>query len=1019
MSELFIDTDVEYVSIALNAKDGSGTATFLLGKDYFASGELYTTNDPIYPILAESPRAQRGVGIYAGIKFDTQLSLYGKSDLYRKGFSFCDLLEDYDIHDAEVKIWYVTKARDALATYSADTAVRQTLRAVDSYYNEATGILTVTCKDTWFKDKEVSKKLDPSMFPDLDPRWDGEYGAVIFGQSSVAGNGIVIDAPVTFKQYEFITGASFDLFAGWAYGTHQPKAVDRIIVQNQHKTKNNEDWITLSSTNTPYGESVSSPVADPANWGRDLSRFQRGIIYTPTEGQVLTAVTARLEANDLSRCADIIDGQYFFNASNWAMLTAGDRDFTIEMVLKFDALHTTANRIIARCGDTTTGTLEWMIYFDTVDDKITFGISTDGSTIAKTVKWGTAASTGTWYHVVCQHDAGAGDAIGIYVNAGTVVTTARGADFPTDRNGSFSIGVNLAGETGFDGKLQIFRYWRRLITGSEVTALYNSGNWKLTADMSDTEKERLQCSYDFQEPYGTRKDSYGRADLTPGSVSSSVATDISYDYSTKAITPSNAKGEMAVEIYHATTRDSGDTYTVIGTPLRRMAIDNAYTPLAGGNDSIIIVDPPLTIAPDVTYLVALTYTNEDTDTYFVRCWYDGNSGSTHYARDIRRNDQAWVKQTDVRLFLKLNFASTLNTFTVDNEDGINDYAKKNVTHHAVSIYDTSYQIDPTTQMIYKLGMQGLKDDGSGTYTGSASAIIENPAAIIHFTLMNSDFGLGLSSTYVDTSSLTTAKTAMSTFGLSHKIAITEETTAEDLILEICRQARMIVYKTRAGKIALKVPSAISSIDIDLSEVKERGDLALIDVRDNDYSSIVNSFKQYYSPDMLNLPSDPALIRRAEREKLAGKLELNASYSSASDTGRVDICAASEARYGKREMTFPLDFFDSASYAIKIQNYYCDRYSTLQRRVEFRIPRRRYYSSLGLFSNIKISHTGIETSNGTTLLAKQFYDYDVIKAYDNGVPSVVWQGGVIKAQVLEIEEEGPWMRIVAETVSEFS
>ena len=190
------------------------------------------------------------------------------------------------------------------------------------------------------------------------------------------------------------------------------------------------------------------------------------------------------------------------------------------------------------------------------------------------------------------------------------------------------------------------------------------------------------------------------------------------------------------------------------------------------------------------------------------------------------------------------------------------------------------------------------------------------------------------------------------------------------------------------------------------------------IRDADYSTVVNEFRQAYKPDDLNRPNNADVLPKNERDKLAGILEITPTSSTNSDTFRQNLCSVSQAKYGKREMTFPLSFYDAATDAQKIQNYYCDRFSTLQKRAILRLPRRTYFNTLDLFSTVQAHHVGISAYDGTALPGKQHYQGTPIVTYSENIPSVVWAGGVFEGQVYEVEEEGPWFTITAETVSVF-
>lgn len=1021
MSSLFVDTDIWLVKITLYNKSGSGSTAYSFTRDWHNSNALYSGSPETYPLLAEDPLTGGEIGRYSGVRRDTTILLHGKSDMTAKGQSFMDLLELADFQHSDVWIYYYPKSKDAAISSVDAKTLRGKLKGFDKSYDEATGIVSLIARDVWFKDKEISKPLKAANFYSLDPKWESEYGAIVFGQSTTSGEGVTIDAPYIQRDNTSIP-AFAQFFAGWNFGSHSTKAFDRVLLRNQNRERNPDAWVAMDSSSTDYGDTVSSPVADPANWPRDLSRYERGIVYTPSAGaKLLTCVIAKLQNNQNARYADIADGQHFYNNSNPDFLSAGDVDFTFKCTLIADTAHTASNRVIAAQGDSASATLEWQLYFNTADDKLTFGISVDGSTIAVSVKWGTALTTGVEYDVVVQHDS-AGNQLGIFVNAGTVVTQATGASVMTRRNGPFHIGSNVSTIPGFDGKMFAVGYWSRLITGVgfEVTTLYNSGQSLLFSELSDTMRDRLRCFWDMGEPYGMREDASGSADLMPATNNNAVSPQIPYSTGARTVTLATSKGDLSVEIYHAETRDSGVSYAPIGGAIRKFSIDLTYAPLTGSGSDCFFIPDPVVLAPNVVYLIQLSFSNDTTNVYFVRCWYDSNAGSVHYAIDKRRDDQNWSKQTDVRLDLRLGFASHSSSPATNTVDGTNYYTYSQLNAKAVNAFwDSGNQKYLTNDVDLKLGVKGLADDGSGTYTGVASAVIENPSDIIRFGLMHATFGLGLTSSDVNTTALSSVRSSLSALGITHKIVIDRETFLEEFILEIARQSRTIFYKERQGKLSLKFPTtARAAIDYTLTEADMRGDFILDSVTDNDYSEVINACVQYYKPDTLNLPDDPAVIRRDVREKLSGKLELSSATSTAGDTFRKAQALASETLYGRREMSESLDHFDSASIAQIVQNYNFDRYNVPQTRFRFRIPMRDWYNVADFFTNIRAIHTGISEADGTSIEGSAHTTGTGLTVYDEGIPGFVWSGGTLEGQALVFEEQGAWMSIVCETTAVF-
>jgi hypothetical protein len=87
-------------------------------------------------------------------------------------------------------------------------------------------------------------------------------------------------------------------------------------------------------------------------------------------------------------------------------------------------------------------------------------------------------SEGTWYYLQAQHDA-AGDKLRIRVNDGAWDEVATGGVAPTDSAAAFYIGAYGNGGSPivfWDGLINQFAFWKRLVTDEELDAIYNGGD---------------------------------------------------------------------------------------------------------------------------------------------------------------------------------------------------------------------------------------------------------------------------------------------------------------------------------------------------------------------------------------------------------------------------------------------------------------------------------------------------------------------------------------------------------------
>ena len=791
-SILFPEVDVEVVKITLTKKDNSGTTTLYFGLDYWASGRLYTTNPEVLPLLVSSPTVRRGVGIYAGIKYDVSVDLYAKTAMTEAGKSFSDLLDVYEIQNADVQVLYYSKPIGDVTTHSDSVNIRQTLKVIEVRYSDDGATASLRCRDVFFKDKEVSKRLDVGTTTlagyEHNGKLLGQYGAIVFGASTDTSAGIIIDAPWISARRFYLPGPAqyypvMSLFSGFVFTNHPNKAFIQLYGRNQHKKVDDTEWLKLdipADANVAY-DGNSSIVGGVTT---SMQTYWRGVANSPPHGKA------------------------------------------------------------------------------------------------------------------------------IIVNAMTIYM--------------LELGTVAAGD-----------------------------------------------------------------------------------------------GNAFIEISFAETTGGALPWAPVGSVLRSAKIDGTNTVFdAGGALTTFEFSPPIVMNNAEAYFIKVGWSNTDDAANAIQTKVVADASYAHFYQSKAENETAWQTGSAVRLPIEIfalggswsdGAGSVFSTYGMHGKSG---------PYHSSTGTGTEMQ-NINRSVEFKIGISGIADNGSGTYTGSANAVIENPSDIVRFTLMNADFGLGLSSTYVNTSTLDSVRSSLSSLGLKLKIVIDRETTAEELINEICRQSRIVYYKTKDGKVALYYPVPINNtFTARLSQAVLGGEMQIESIRDADYSTVVNEFKQSYQPDELNQPKDVDVLPRAERDKLAGILEITPTSSTNSDTFRQNLCSVSQAKYGKREMTFPLSFYDAATDAQKIQNYYCDRFSTLQKRAILRLPRRTYFNTLDLFSTIQAHHVGISAYDGTALPGKQHYQGTPIVTYSENIPSVVWAGGVFEGQVYEVEEEGPWFTITAETISVF-
>ncbi len=177
-------------------------------------------------------------------------------------------------------------------------------------------------------------------------------------------------------------------------------------------------------------------------------------------------------------------GEYLSIADN-AALSMGDIDFTIAAWVYLD---TKANEVIAAKYRTNTSQREYLLYYAATDgatQRFVFLVSPNGvSTNLVVANNFGEPSTSTWHFVVAWHDSVA-NTINIQIDDGAADSTAHstGVFNGTD---DFRIGaLYTSAPTYFlNGRIDQVGIWKRTLTTTDKTWLYNSGNGRSYAEIA-------------------------------------------------------------------------------------------------------------------------------------------------------------------------------------------------------------------------------------------------------------------------------------------------------------------------------------------------------------------------------------------------------------------------------------------------------------------------------------------------------------------------------------------------------
>ena len=170
-----------------------------------------------------------------------------------------------------------------------------------------------------------------------------------------------------------------------------------------------------------------------------------------------------------------------------ADLQTGDIDFTVACWVYLDNKATTQT-IVSKDNSVPGGDREYQIHYHQPTDRFRMQVFT-AVDVAVTVVANTlgAPAAATWYFIIGWHDATA-NTLNIEVNDGGVDSIGTGGALQAAGAAEFRIGSNASGGgvNELDGRVDEVGFWKRVLTGSEGTGLYNGDNGAGYSDIGKT-----------------------------------------------------------------------------------------------------------------------------------------------------------------------------------------------------------------------------------------------------------------------------------------------------------------------------------------------------------------------------------------------------------------------------------------------------------------------------------------------------------------------------------------------------
>lgn len=313
---------------------------------------------------------------------------------------------------------------------------------------------------------------------------------------------------------------------------------------------------------------------------------------------------------------------------------------------------------------------------------------------------------------------------------------------------------------------------------------------------------------------------------------------------------------------------------------------------------------------------------------------------------------------------------------------------------------------------WKAGMTGLQDDGSGTYTGVASATMERPTDIIYFLLGHADL-LNLSSD-IDTTSFSTARSPQNDKQVKLSFATQGRIFLVELIGQILQQSLCQLWRDRENKIKVRFPTYTEQNKQYIYENLEQEEMKVLSVYETQANEVINDLRIEYDKTQVEISIPLALRQGVERTRLA--YEINKDDSTDNDTYREGLASKSEAVHEKLPARLVFDMYASDSEAPKLLGKMLfDRFYKKKKRVSITLPLKKWLNT-NMFDTIHIVNRLLESTE-----SKDFTFYDSgsqIQFYRSGLKFQWKRKGSQTGEVIQVEKSDQQAILTIEEVLPF-
>lgn len=133
-----------------------------------------------------------------------------------------------------------------------------------------------------------------------------------------------------------------------------------------------------------------------------------------------------------------------------------------------------------------------------VFDRVEVDVS-DGTTIKSVISANSSITNNAWHFVTIQYDSGA-KSLSLSINRGTAATTSSVESLNVSSGAEIRVGgTATTGFSDYQGQMSSFGIWTRVLTGTELDEIYNSGSGKLYSDISAGTKANVLAYWQLDE----------------------------------------------------------------------------------------------------------------------------------------------------------------------------------------------------------------------------------------------------------------------------------------------------------------------------------------------------------------------------------------------------------------------------------------------------------------------------------------------------------------------------------------